>query len=390
MSSLINTKIQDTYTGLIKTADNLPIDGTLKTLQDGNGGNLPIQISNSTVNFTGTVTGIDGAGLVAGTATDSMKNSDALVTNPATSSGPQSIALGNGAVANNNQSIAIGNYAESTSIGSAAVGEYASANGIYSSAWGRTSYARADGSVAFGQQAGVPVGVNGAVAMGRQVVADLADTTHVRALKIVAPDGGTGGNGITLLSPNGTAGVVTLTDASQLAVDGTPIGGGGASKYANSSVAIVQELGPSTADTVMINLLIPGGTLAAGDIVNIKGMLKFDFTGGGTNYSALALNTSTSYDPTKAFASTFSGSDQAIFYDRTLVVNTVDGTGLGTTMMMTDGPIDQHLNGKYPFPDGVNGLAINWSVDQYLQITGFAEGTGSYIETRMLTIAKIN
>ena len=76
---------------------------------------------------------------------------------------------------------------------------------------GRTANASADGSVAFGQQTNVPFGVNGGVALGRQVEADLADTTHVRALKIVAPDGGTGGNGITMLSPNGTAGVITLT-----------------------------------------------------------------------------------------------------------------------------------------------------------------------------------
>jgi hypothetical protein len=234
MSSLINTRIQDTYTGLIKTADNLPVDGTLKNLEDGNGGVLPMQVSTTGVNFTGTVTGLPvvEAGLVNGTGTDSLKQADALVTDAATASGPQSIALGNGAVANSNQSIAIGNFSESTSVGTAAVGEYASATGIYASAWGRTSYARSDGSVAFGQQAGVPFSPTGteyagAVAMGRGVVADLADTTHVRALKIVAPDGGTGGNGITLLSPNGTAGEVTLTDASELAIDGTPIGGGG-------------------------------------------------------------------------------------------------------------------------------------------------------------------
>jgi len=230
MSTLTGTKIKDTYPGLIKMDDNGAVQPTaLKTLTDGTGGTLPIQFSQvetkftsgSLVDFTGvTVSGLAGAGLVSGTATDSLKNSDALVTNPATSSGPQSIALGNGAVANNNQSIAIGNFSESTSIGSAAIGEYATANGIYSSAWGRTAYARADGSVAFGQQAGVNSGSQyaGAVAMGRQVVAVDGDTTHVRALYIVAPDGGTGGNGITMLSPNGTAYKITVSDAGALVV----------------------------------------------------------------------------------------------------------------------------------------------------------------------------
>jgi hypothetical protein len=234
MSSLINTKIQDTYTGLIKTADNAPINATLKNLEDGNGGVLPIQVSTTGVNFTGNVTGLPTveAGLVAGTATDSIKNADSLVTNAttaggaqaialgngATSSNAQTIAIGNGALSNNFQSVAIGDGAEATGVGAVAMGQYSNANGIYASAWGRTSIASSDGSVAFGQQAEVPFGVPGGVAMGRQVQADTADTTHVRALKIVAPDGGTGGNGITMLSPNGTAYKLTVSDAGALVI----------------------------------------------------------------------------------------------------------------------------------------------------------------------------
>jgi hypothetical protein len=43
-----------TYPGLIKTGDNAPIDGTLKTLSDGNGNNLPMAVSTTTINLTGT------------------------------------------------------------------------------------------------------------------------------------------------------------------------------------------------------------------------------------------------------------------------------------------------------------------------------------------------
>ena len=150
MSSLINTKIQDTYTGLIKTADNAPINATLKNLEDGNGGVLPIQVSTTGVNFTGNVTGLPTveAGLVAGTATDSIKNADSLVTNAttaggaqaialgngATSSNAQTIAIGNGALSNNFQSVAIGDGAEATGVGAVAMGQYSNANGIYASA----------------------------------------------------------------------------------------------------------------------------------------------------------------------------------------------------------------------------------------------------------------
>jgi hypothetical protein len=47
-----------TYPALIKFGDNSAISGTLRALSDGLGNDLPIQVSNTAVNFTGTVTGI--------------------------------------------------------------------------------------------------------------------------------------------------------------------------------------------------------------------------------------------------------------------------------------------------------------------------------------------
>ena len=121
--------------------------------------------------------------------------------------------------------MAYGDDAQATQTSAAAFGQYAEATATYAIAFGRTSAASGDGAVAFGQQSSAAQA--GAVAMGRQVTADTADTTHVRALKIVAPDGGTGGNGITMLSPDGTSSEVTVTNNSELAINGTPIGGGG-------------------------------------------------------------------------------------------------------------------------------------------------------------------
>ena len=164
------------------------------------------------------------AGLVAGVGANSMRSSDGLTVTPAQANGNVGVALGNGAKANGGESVALGEFAEASQTGCAAVGQYAEASATYASAWGRTSYARSDGSVAFGQQAGVPSSPTGteyvgAVAMGRQVVAVDPDTTHVRALYIVAPDGAAlGGNGITMLSPNGTAYKVTVSDGGTLVV----------------------------------------------------------------------------------------------------------------------------------------------------------------------------
>lgn len=328
MASLINTKIKDTYEGLIKTLDNLALTGTAKGITDGGGNPTNITMSTTstnfpsgTVDFTGaTVTGdnnttyvlnsvqdgsnadikltdADGndskvtlvagtnitlsnlgndltinaaadtnttyslgstqdgsnadivltdqlgntskatlvagtnitlsntgndltitaaggsAGLEVGTGTDSLQNA---VGTASTASGAASIAIGKNATASASQSMAYGEEAQATQVSSAAFGQYAEATNFYAIAFGRTSSASGDGSVAFGQQTSAAQA--GAVAMGRQVTSDTADTTHVRALKIVAPDGGTGGNGITMLSPDGTAYVLTVSNAGALVI----------------------------------------------------------------------------------------------------------------------------------------------------------------------------
>jgi hypothetical protein len=57
-TSLINTTPANTYPALIKVGDNTPVDGTLQALSDGEGNDLPIEVSSTAVNFTGFVTGL--------------------------------------------------------------------------------------------------------------------------------------------------------------------------------------------------------------------------------------------------------------------------------------------------------------------------------------------
>jgi len=185
MSSLVNQKIKDTYEGLIKTSDEQPIDGTLKNLQDGNGGVLPIQVSTSTINFTGTVTGIDAGGMVAGTGTDSIKSADALTTNAATASANDTIAIGNGASATSGSNIAIGENADAggddffdrvnIAIGKntvannercIAIGLGTDATGARAIAMGEDAQAQGSGSIAIGQQAEALGGLGIAIGKG--------------------------------------------------------------------------------------------------------------------------------------------------------------------------------------------------------------------------------
>jgi hypothetical protein len=52
---LTGTLIRDTYPALIKMDDNAPLMGVLRSLTDGLGNPLPVEVSNSTFKFTGNV-----------------------------------------------------------------------------------------------------------------------------------------------------------------------------------------------------------------------------------------------------------------------------------------------------------------------------------------------
>ena len=83
-----------TYPGLIKTGDNAPIDGTLKTLSDGNGNNLPMAVSTTTINLTGTA---QVGGVAIANTTQVAAKQDTLVsgTNIKTINGTSVLGAGN-------------------------------------------------------------------------------------------------------------------------------------------------------------------------------------------------------------------------------------------------------------------------------------------------------
>jgi len=64
-----------TYTGLIKTGDNSAIGGTLKTLSDGAGNDLPIEASTTTINFTN---GLQQGGVAVPTASQVSAKQDTI------------------------------------------------------------------------------------------------------------------------------------------------------------------------------------------------------------------------------------------------------------------------------------------------------------------------
>jgi len=95
-TSLINTKPKDTYTGLLKTGDNTALSGTLKTLSDGAGNDLPMQASTSAVNFTSKVSAnrlVEGFTSVAASGTQIVLTVSSTPSYVVTGSGGQIIKL---------------------------------------------------------------------------------------------------------------------------------------------------------------------------------------------------------------------------------------------------------------------------------------------------------
>jgi hypothetical protein len=83
-----------TYPGLIKTGDNTAISGTPKVLSDGNGNNLPMEVSTTGVNFTNQ---LQQGGVAVPTASQVAAKQDTLVsgTNIKTINGTSVLGSGN-------------------------------------------------------------------------------------------------------------------------------------------------------------------------------------------------------------------------------------------------------------------------------------------------------
>ena len=81
MATLFNTKISDTYEGLIKTFDNAAIGAVEKNLTDGVGNASTLSIGTSSASFTGTLdlTNATVVGFSGGGAVDSVNGQTGVV-----------------------------------------------------------------------------------------------------------------------------------------------------------------------------------------------------------------------------------------------------------------------------------------------------------------------
>jgi hypothetical protein len=302
MGNLTGQRIDLTFEGLIKTNNEQPIDGILRGLQDGVGNDLPVEVSTTAVNFTGTVTGdnnttysldtiqaidqievnlnganptsqstliitagtnitltddggagftIDaaggggGAGLISGAGADSMQSAPTLTTNPANAAGISSIAIGNGAISSSDGDITIGKAASNNSGG----------GGIRSNIVIGTSAnagANAEVSTIIGPFANggsgnrnVAIGNSASSTNGRSIaIGTNSLATQFKSICIGAYSSATGEGSITIGAENSTS---TAPFSTAL--------GHNADAIAEDAVAIGKDVTASTVSTVTIKKL---------------------------------------------------------------------------------------------------------------------------------------
>ena len=424
MGDLTGKRIDLTYDGLIKTNDEQPIDGTLKTLQDGVGNDLPIEVSTTGVNFTGTVTGIPG-----GTDTtydlDVVDTGDAeirLIGSDATTDTVNLIAGSNVSLDVSQNNIVInstggtdtnttydldfvpdGNNATIELNGSDATTDTISivpGNNIafdlgtpgeftINATGGGTNTTYDFGAI------GAAGNINFALS-GSDATNDIV--TMQAGTNITLTDNGSnnftidaaGGGGSAVSSLNLLDGDLTLTAGSGISIsdDGNTnitiaaTGGGGGGVTA-IRVPYVEVTGPSQADEVAFAVLIPANTFAIGDTMQLTGVLDYTNPGGWV-YNSLWIST----NPTGVGGAqigafqTPNGADQdAIPIYKVMTVRTLDG--------FTACPDQDNLIMNTPGPY-VNPVNIDWSVDQYLKWTYFIDNAASSLRIQGLALTKLS
>lgn len=214
MATLNGQAIDATYQSLLKTTDNSAVSATSKTVSDGTGNEVPMNVSTTEIGFTGnvnftgaTVIGLDGAGLVAGTGTNSMKSADSLTSIAPISDNIGTIAIGNGAKARQEGSIGISTLANASGAKAIAIGQEATASGSNSTCIGWNSFATGSQSVA----------------IGTSITAAKDNTVTIKALETLTPSTPTDG-GIIMTDAGSTQRRININDSGIINIDAEAYG----------------------------------------------------------------------------------------------------------------------------------------------------------------------
>jgi hypothetical protein len=368
--------------------DELALDGTAI---GGGGGAAGLE------NGTGTSSLQSAASLTTTAANAGGNNAIALGNNARVPGGSDNIAIGNGAqvnaTANNSQAFgenAAANSSDATAIGNGtdaglggtALGTFAQASGTYSTAIGKNANASATEAIAIGRLASATAA--GATAIGRNVTATIADTVSVKALEVQTDSTPTAG-GIIMSDAGGTDRRLNITTDGTLQVDSVPAAG---QVFKLPRVGGLNQA--SGCDVIQSSVLIPGGTMQAGDIWQLSGA---DSASGSTGfvYSAFWISTTGTVGNSATeevnIGQQESGSTQwSRGYQKNLYIGTQDGTGIGTELVCAGCSQDATLSES----GGIVTYTPDWTNDLYLVARVCVDNAGATYVNHGATLRKIN
>ena len=369
MGDLTNKQIDQTYDGLIKTSDEQPINGTLKNLQDGVGNDLPIQVSNTTVNFTGTVTGIPGG-------TDTTYDLEAVDAAPNATvrlTGSDATTDDVNLIAGTNVSLDVSQ--NNITINSTGGGGTDTTYDLDLVPDGPNATIELNGSDATTDVISIIPGNNVTFDLGTPgefTINAAGAASAVNSLNLLDGD-------LTLVAGTG----IGITDDGNTNITITATGGGGGGGLKAVSIPYTEVTGPSAVDAVGAAVLIPGGTFTTGDTMQLTGVMDYTNPGGWVYNSFWISDNPNSIGGYQigAFQTPNNADQDAIPVYKVMTIRNVDN--------QTVCPDPDNMIFVAPGPY-VNPGFVDWSVDQYLKWTYYIDNAATSFRVQGLTLTKIS
>ena len=199
-------------------------------------------------------------------------------------------------------------------------------------------------------------------------------------------------SGLDGLAPTGgTAGQV-LTKTTGTDYDyGWAAAGGGGGVTAFKTAYVSETQATSSCDTVRSTVLIPANTFAAGDILMMRSMQETANQTGYT-YSTIWITTNGSIGDAQGgenLSQIQSPADGKGFYEKTLFIQTSDGTGLGTSCWAAADSVETAATNVVG-GDAIMDLAIDWTINQYMTVSVCIDNSGATWTNYGAILTKLN
>ena len=139
----------------------------------------------------------------------------------------------------------------------------------------------------------------------------------------------------------------------------------------------------STSNTLINSLLIPANTFSSGDIVTIETCVTKSATNNTFSFYFYVNTSATLVGATLVATNTSVASNiRAAQLYRRLAIDVAAGTGNGTIVLNTSFVARDDISGSYT--SGFSTLTTNWTVDQYLIVSGSVVSTSDTLRCQWI------